>query len=208
MILTVKETNKELYSAKFEILHQDTVVGNIDFKGKMGSMEGEFEINFNNNKLKLIFNTKGIFNHEKMFRPYLIINDEQEEGEVYQTKYKAGFLNSYEYIKMIYKEKEYNMYSIGLGKEGIKSPIYANHIEIAQIEKENVVYDDLHSYDIYAIDEFSALISVILCSYMFVNGCYKPGQKVTNSVVKSVNISTNKLLKEKYNPDFKNKISQ
>ena len=35
MILKVKETNKELYSAKFEILHQDTVVGNIDFKGKL-----------------------------------------------------------------------------------------------------------------------------------------------------------------------------
>ena len=37
---------------------------------------------------------------------------------------------------------------------------------------------------------------------MYINVGYKSGEKVISSKVKVVSITTNKLLKEKYNPEF------
>ena len=37
---------------------------------------------------------------------------------------------------------------------------------------------------------------------MYINAGYKPGEKVVSSKVKAVSTTTNKLLKEKYNPEF------
>ena len=43
----------------------------------------------------------------------------------------------------IYKE-----YGIGLGTES-KCPIYMNDIQVAQIDTEQIIYNDLHNYKIF-----------------------------------------------------------
>jgi len=49
-------------------------------------------------------------------------------------------------------KKEYNIYSIVLGEKGV-CPLYCNEEQIAQIEKDGIIYNDLHNYDIYSIDK-------------------------------------------------------
>ena len=96
----------------------------------------------------------------------------------------------------------FDLFPIGFGNEGSKSPIYNGNKQIAQIEKDCIVYNDLHNYRIFAEDSFASQIAILFCIYMYINVGYKSGEKVISSKVKVVSITTNKLLKEKYNPEF------
>ena len=78
--------------------------------------------------------------------------------------------------------------------------------QIAQIEKECVVYNDLHHYQVFAEDENAGLISLIFSMYMYINACYKPGVKASKSCSKTISVTKDPCLLEKYDPDFKSKI--
>lgn len=101
----------------------------------------------------------------------------------------------------------FDLFPIGMGKQGNKSPVYCGNTQISLIEKDCIVYNDLHEYHVFALDREAGLISALFCMYMYVNAAYKPGVKVTESKVNSVSVTTNKLLKEKYDPGFKNRVS-
>lgn len=77
---------------------------------------------------------------------------------------------------------------------------------IAQIDKPCEIYNDLHHYTIYAVDQDAAEISALFAAYMYINASFEPGQKVKQSYTKCTSITLNKTLKQKYNPDFKETI--
>lgn len=63
----------------------------------------------------------------------------------------------------------FDLFPIGFGNEGSKSPIYNGNKQIAQIEKDCIVYNDLHNYRIFAEDLFAsqiAIFSVFICISM------------------------------------------
>ena len=80
---------------------------------------------------------------------------------------------------------------------------YCGNKQITQIDKPSEIYNDLHHYTIYAVDQDAAEISALFAAYMYINASFEPGQKVKQSYTKCTSITLNKTLKQKYNPDFK-----
>ena len=207
MQLLLKQQSKDLFNGKFDILSKNEVVGTISFEGKLGSIEANFAGTIFGKDFSLKCENEILTGSNKKFRPYNIIENNAIVGEVYQTEYKKNIFSKYDYIKCLYNQKEYNLYSIGLGEKGVCS-LYCNEEQIAEINKDGIIYNDLHNYDIYSIDQNSALIAVLMSCYMYVMACYKPGVKVTESVKKNYSKTTNKDLISKYNSEWIDKVKE
>lgn len=207
MQLLLKQQSKDLFSGEFEIFNNNELVGNVSFEGKLGSIEANFVGTIFGKDFSLKCENEILTGPNKKFRPYNIIVSDNIIGEVYQTEYKKNIFSKYDYIKCLYNQKEYNLYSIGLGEKGVCS-LYCNEEQIAEINKDGIIYNDLHNYDIYSIDENSALIAILMSCYMYVMACYKPGVKVTESLKKNYSKTTNKDLISKYNPEWINSVKE
>ena len=144
----------------------------------------------------------------KAYRPYKIFNSEHRIlGNVAQIDQREGWFTTISYMHMyIVDQEQYDLYPIGFGAEGGKHPVYCGNKQIAQIDKPCEIYNDLHHYTIYAVDQDAAEISALFAAYMYINASFEPGQKVKQSYAKCTSITLNKTLKQKYNPDFKETI--
>lgn len=199
--ILLKQKNKEMYSAEFEILENDSVVGQVFINGKVGSIDAIVDGTFYNKNFSLKFANKVLPGSNKKFRPYNIIENKNITGETFQTVFKKNFFSKYEYIKCNYNEEEFKLYSIGFGDKQV-CVIHKNDIQISQIEFSNAIYNDLHDYTIYIKDDDNTFISILLTCYLYVIGKFKPGVKVTKSVVKYYQKDSNKDLISKYDPDW------
>lgn len=213
MILRVEQLNKELFSAQFHILRNGMEVGQMRVEGKLPSMEAKIWVSIFEKSYRLTYSgglmkSAPLPNKEgKSFRPYQIDSDVQGAvGNVYQIEKKEGWFTIIDFFEMIYFGMKCKLYPIGLGKEGGKHPVYCGETQIAQVEKAGEIYNDLHHFDIYAVDQQAAEIAVLFAAYMYINANFKPGEKATKSYVKYTSITTNKTLKSKYNPDFVKRI--
>ena len=116
---------------------------------------------------------------------------------------RTKFFNGYMYYELILNDVKYIMYEIGLGKEGIKVPIYKDDTQVALIEKDPVVYDNKDTYEIIAIDEKSLEVSTLFNLYYdFIRfGNYG---EINYKTKKSYYLyTTKKELKSKYDSNFK-----
>lgn len=199
--ILLKQKSKEIYSAEFEILENDSVIGQVFIKGKLGSMEAIVDGTFHNKNFSLKFANKILTGSSKKFRPYNIIENENITGEIFQTVFRKNLFSKYEYIKCNYNEEEFKFYSIGFGDKQVCA-IYKNDIQISQIEFSNVIYNELYDYAIYIKDDDNTFISILLTYYLYVMGKFKPGVKVNKSVVKYYQKDSNKDLISKYDPDW------
>ena len=93
MEFLLKQINKDLYSAEFEILENDKVVGKISLQGKLGSMEASLDGSFYDKSFKLDFVNKFLSGNDLKFRPYYIIENDNIIGEIYQTCFKKSILS-------------------------------------------------------------------------------------------------------------------
>ncbi|WP_294953169.1 hypothetical protein [uncultured Eubacterium sp.] len=202
MILDVVQVSKDLFAASFVINRGNVQVGDFSLKGSLGSMEANITGKLFEHSFEMRFGKSDIIEMAHPFRPYIIDKNGVQNGIVYQTKFNGGLFKKFDYHQMKKAGITYDLFPIGLGTDGSKSPIYQDNTQIAQIEKDCVVYNDLHTYKIFAQDEFSGEIAVLFAIYMYINAGYKPGKKDITSTVKVVTKTTNKLLLEKYNSDF------
>lgn len=204
MTFDIVQNSKELFSACFELVCGGKKIGQMSLQGRLGSMEGVWTIQcFDKNITMEHCRRSNVNTTQKVFRPYSVVIDSSNGGAVFQSRCKAGFLKSFDYNRLLLLGMSYDMYPIGLGKDGFKCPVYHGNEQIALIEKPCIVYNDLHSYHITAMDAPSALTAVLFCAYMYVNTAYKPGSKVSKSVEKSITVTTNKLLLAKHDAQFK-----
>lgn len=199
--ILLKQKNKEMYSAEFEFLENDSAIGQAFIKGKLGSMDAIVDGTFHSKNFSLKFANKVLPGSNKKFRLYNIIENKNITGEIFQTIFKKNFFSKYEYIKCNYNEEEFKLYLIGFGDKQV-CVIYKNDVQISQIEFSNVIYNDLHDYIIYIKDDDNTFISILLTCYLYIVGKFKPGIKVTKSVVKYYQKDSNKDLISKYNPDW------
>ena len=198
MSVSFVQQSKDLYAASFSISHNGYNIGQLNMKGKLGSKEGVWQGTVMGRSVVMQLDKSGTG-----FRPYSIKVDGNIVGSVSQMTVKTGLFSSYQYHQLVYNGTSYQLYAMCLGKAGSASSLYCGQQQLAEINKDATVYNDLHNYEVFALDEHSAFICMLLCCYMYVRGCYRPGEKVTSSVVTSVGITTTKALKEKYNPNFK-----
>lgn len=202
MILDVVQVSKDLFAASFVVKRGSAQVGNFSLKGRLGSMEANISGKLFEHSFDMRFGKSDNIDVARPFRPYIIDENGVQNGVVYQTKFNGGLFKKFDYHQMKLNGMIFDLFPIGFGNEGSKSPIYNGKEQIAQIEKNCVVYNDLHKYRIYAVDTFASQIAIFFCVYMYINAGYKPGEKVVHSEVKVMSTTTNKLLKEKYNPEF------
>ena len=200
------QRNKELFTANFDIVEKQSVVGSLDLQGKLGSLDALITMNYRGNLITL---TPGVRDFDiiakKPFRPYTIAVNSTHKGIICQTEIKTGILSKIEYHQIEMSGQIFEMYPIGFGNEGAKNPIYVGNDQRGLIEKDCEVINDLHNYKITCVDELSAITSLLFASYMYVNAAFKPGVAVTKSVHKVISKTTNKTLLQKYDPSFKGK---
>ncbi len=180
MILELKQINKELFSSQFVINRGKSEIGTVFLKGKSASMEADIFVDFNGTKIEMRHGRdKNI--DVKAFRPYLINQNDEHIGTVYQTQYNGGMFKKYDFHQMVKAGLTYDLFPIAFGNDGAKCPLYLGQEQIAQIEKDNIVYNGLHNYRIYSKDENAGLLSLLFCMYMYVIVCNKPGVNVVAS---------------------------
>ena len=73
MELLLKQKNKDLYSGEFEIIDNNQVIGNIYFKGQLGSMEVSLNGSFYDKSFSFERVNKFFPGPKKNFRPYNIL---------------------------------------------------------------------------------------------------------------------------------------
>lgn len=198
----VNQLKKELFSAEFEIKENDKTVGTITLSGDPAInkkvITGTFhKKSFSLNQLELFSSD---FQH---MMPFSITELDNQIGEIFEIRVKTGLFSMYSYLHCSYQEKNLDLYTIGFGKEGLKSPIYCDNVQIAQIEKDCTIKNDLHHFTIYALDQKSAYQALLFTCYNYATGYFKAGQKVTQSISNTYTKTTNKELLSKYNPNWK-----
>ena len=206
MYLELVQRSKELFTADLDIVENNSTVGSLNLKGKLGSLDANISIQYRGNEMTL---TPGVHDFEiiakKPFRPYTIAFNGTNKGVISQTEIKTGMFSKIEFHQIEIGGMIYEMYPIGFGNDGAKNPIYVGNDQRGLIEKDCEVINDLHNYKITCVDELSAITSLLFASYMYVNAAFKPGVAVTKSVHKVISKTTNKTLLQKYDPSFKGK---
>lgn len=208
MIINIRQKEKEMFEAKFEIVSNDKILGSINAKGKLGSMEVFLNGIYNNISFELKCDGSSLYKTKNnKFRPYQVIVSGNNVGKVYQKDKKTGIFSKYSYNELNYNGKVYKEYGIGLGRES-KNPIYLDEKQIAQIDEDTIIYNDLYNYKIYIKNDNYSLLSIIFVCYMYINAGFKSGLKTKKSVVKYYNKTTNKELNSKYNHYWINEIKE
>ena len=203
MILEIKQKVKELFEAEFIVEANDSVLGEAKLVGKLGHMEGNWFIRYEDLTISMSYGKRNLPRGDKPFRPYDIFIDNKAVGTVYQTDVKeGGFFSTYPIHKLYLNGTYYTKYPISFGDEGSKSPIILDNVQIAEIHKSSLVCNELHEYCSFITDRRYGLVCLVFCLYAYVMTSFKPGKKPTMSVRKISFTDTNKYLLAKYNPEF------
>lgn len=133
--------------------------------------------------------------------PFQLLNEHGETvGHIYVKRTGAFF--GYRYFNFLYLGLPYTIYEVGLGKQGIKIPIYHNQHQIALIEKDPVVYDNKDVYSIISTDAFAQRLAVVFAIYYDFVRFGNHGQYAYHSKKAQHLHSMNKTIKSKYDPAF------
>ena len=102
MIIDIRQQNKEMFKANFEIISNGNILGAINVKGKLTSMEVSLNGIYNNMPFELKYNVGFLFKtKDKKYRPYQIIKNNDTIGEIYQTNKKTGLFIHHDYHKLL-----------------------------------------------------------------------------------------------------------
>ena len=202
MILRIEQTSKKAYKAEFRVLSEGHIVGSAVFTGRMASMEGIWNINIMGRQFGMERTRKV---SEKSFRPYALSISGSPCGNVYLTEYKTGFFKPVvSHYRLNINGHKTDLFPVECG-DIVNYPVYYMDKQIALVEKQLTVYDDLHVFDVFALDENSAISAVLICFYMYSLAFYKAGEVPIKTVSKAYFVCKEKELLAKYDPDFKTK---
>jgi hypothetical protein len=105
---------------------------------------------------------------KKLFQtaPWIILdNDKKQVGSVSRIR-EGFFLSSVYFIQLEFYGHLLKIYEVGLGKEGMRYPIYDGQGLIAQIEKDAIVHNDLDQYTICALESFGETAAFLGALYI------------------------------------------
>lgn len=198
---------KSKIAAQYQCLNENTVL-----------YTAEIPVNFRGLKAQVLRNSEVIYriNFDKIDSLKKMKKDRLLEKiipyNIYDTNNslvgsiclkRTKFFNGYMYYEFILNDIKYIMYEIGLGKEGIKVPIYIGDTQIALIEKDPVVYDNKDTYEIIAIDEKSLEVATLFNLYYDFIRFGNYGEIAYKSKKTYYLYTTKKELKNKYDSNFK-----
>ena len=130
---------------------------------------------------------------------YSIIGQKGDNcGRICRKRNKT--FNGYFFFDMDFNDTSYQMYEVGLGKQGIKLPVYRNGAQIALVEKENVTYNNNEQYYIHYEDDCGLIVSTLFTLYYDYLRFGHHGEISVSSKKTFLLFSTNKELRGKFNP--------
>lgn len=143
-------------------------------------------------------------------RHYMTIYDSKNNGigTICKIKDKGKlFQTPYYFTQILFEGKEYRGYEVALGKEGVFYPVYHQNgngaeTQIGLMKKEPVVVDLRDVYECFALEEKDMFPIQLYALYIDFWNFRRQGQAAVNSKELEAFFTTNKRLKEKYNPDF------
>ena len=218
MLLEFSQTKKDLYSADFNIICDGSVIGNAFLNGNMSSVFADWNIQLCDDVIHLrkirAKQAAALVNGltgDKPFGAMEIIINGESTGVVFQGTHKKSFFREYSVHHVIYNEKElFSLYPIGFGKEGSKSPVYletgGKSLQVAQINKDSTVHDDLHVFRCYVSEQKHTITIVLFCALMYTMGCYRPGEKTIKGTKTTCSVTLEKELLSKYDPLFEQRV--
>ena len=121
-------------------------------------------------------------------------------GTVYRTRTKA--IGGYSYYVIDTLSDVFQMYEIGLGKSGIKLPVFRGEDKIALLEKDVIIENNLDTYSVTYTTSESFIISILFGIYYDYHRFGNRGEYVANSTKRYYLYTTNKQLKSKYNDNW------
>ena len=198
-------------NSEYRILDNSTTLCSVIIPLEILNQKIDLYDNFGNVLYKLSFSPSEVYNNrkrqrrEERIKPFSIYTADGENiGNLYGKRTKK--FNGYLYYELNIYDNLYRIYEIGLGKEGIKIVIEKDGEQVALIEKGTVVRNFNDTYDLYIKGDKGAL-PVILFTVYYDNIRFG-NRGVVGRNIKEVYYfySTNKELKAKYNPNFKNII--
>lgn len=115
-----------------------------------------------------------------------------------RTRYFFG----YSFFELNYKDEIYRFYSIGMGKAGLKIPMYTDrNNQVGLIEKDTVTYDNKSTYTIHTFGEHEQMLAFLFSVY-YDNAFYSTNEIARHKKQTTYQYTLNKKLKNKYDPNF------
>ncbi len=204
MILKVSQIDKGFNNASFEILENDKSVGAIRIHGEPNSENSFIKGIFDNNKFSLNYVNRK-YNEKEISNPYIIINNNRA-GTVYNPVNSNNIFNKTTHQKLTLDDSMYDCYNVGFGKEGVKKIIFYDDKQIALVEYDTLIHNELFNFNIYVEDSAAALITILFIIHSYTTSYFSYEDINFDKVKKVHSITLNKDIKIKYDPEFKEKI--
>ena len=206
MYLKVSQTSKKLYSATFEIIDSNNnLFANVNFNGDSNSKDAIIDIKFSNQEIRLSKEKLNLINNiqsavtNNALRKYSVYKNYENYGSI-AINNDENYENSYK--KLIMYGKEFCAYFIGLGPNGVVSPIYEGNKQIGEIQKKSTTTNGLHEYEIKIVDNYYIIPAIIHTLYLHLTNFYEPGSEIIQGVSTKFITTNDNFSKEKYNPNF------
>ena len=204
MKVIIKQTNKDLFSANFDIIENDEIIGSIYLKGQIDTPE----VKLTGKLFGKEFYMERTKQAKGKFRPYSISENNNIVGEVYQADAEQSWwkrmLTNKSYTKCIYNGQEYNSYGVAVIDGKSIAAIFNNEKQLAQCENDTTIHDELYNFTIYCKTSEEVYISVLTAIHRYIIGFYKAGEKVTKSV--RTFYPSKPDWEDKYNPNWVNEL--
>ena len=207
MILDVVQTRKELFTAEFKILRGGVNVGNVFLKGTLGSREANVIVELLGVTYELHRDVWQISPDPKMikyYRPYKvsILPKTKQLGVVTYVERKIGWFKTRTYLSFTSGSDVYEGYSLGMGREGFKTPIYLKDKLIAEIDSDSIIDNEYYKYMVYCKKNEYSVPAILMAVYSYIIGGFEPGEKVYKSKRIVSSKTADKFLLSKYDSEF------
>ena len=140
----------------------------------------------------------------KYYRPYKvsILPKAKQLGVVTYIERKLGWFKTRTYLSFTSGSDVYEGYALGMGKEGLKMPVYLENKLIAEIDSDNIIDNECYKYKVYCKKNEYSAPAILMTVYFYVIGCFKTGEKVYKSKRIIYSKTTDKFLLSKYDSEF------
>lgn len=143
---------------------------------------------------------------ERTDLPYAVHCGNLRIGRIYQRFSEGGILKRYAYVMMELGGRDFSIYEVGLGKDGMRYPIYDGETQVALIEKDAFVQDNLDAYRALAADYRAAPAAALLALYQDMRRFANRGEVRHTAWQTKCMLTTNESLKSKHDPGFRERI--
>lgn len=203
MILDVVQTRKELLEAEFKILRGSVNVGSAFFRGTLGSIDANVIVNLFGVTYELHRDTWQVSPDPKMikyYRPYKvsILPKSKQLGVVTYIERKLVWFKTRTYLSFTSGSDIYEGYALGMGKEGLKMPVYLKNKLIAEIDSDN----ECSKYRVYCKKNEYSVFAVVMAVYSYIIGGFETGEKLRKAKRIACSETPDKFLPSKYNSKF------